>query len=71
VVVTSLIHLDSASDGRRSDTVAIPLAQAAKEMLWWYSGNVGLLVGVCSARNGIVTIATALNAVEDDADKDY
>lgn len=40
-------------------------------MLWWHSCDVGLLVGVCSVGDGIVAIATSLDAVEDDADEDY
>jgi hypothetical protein len=71
-VVTSLEHPDKQiSDSRRPDIVAILLAQATKEMLWRYSCDVGLLVGVCSVGNGIVAIATSLNAIEDNADKDY
>jgi hypothetical protein len=60
----------SVSDGRRPSPVTVPLAQAPEEVLWRYAGDVGLLVRVCSARNGIVAIAAALDAVEDDADED-
>jgi hypothetical protein len=71
-VVTSLYHPDKQIlDRRHPDIVAILLAQATKEMLWRHSCNVGLLVGVCSVGNGIVAIATSLDAVEDDADEDY
>jgi len=71
-VVTSLEHPDKQiSDRRCPNTIAILLAQATKEMLWWHSCDVGLLVGVCRVRNRIVAIATSLDAVEDDADKDY
>ena len=68
IVGTSLIK--QISDCRRPDAVAILLAQVTKEMLWRHSCDVGLLVGVCRVRNRIVAIATSLDAVEDDADKD-
>lgn len=64
--------LDKAvSDSRRPNTVAISLAQAAEKMSWRYTGDVGLLVGVGGARNGIVAVPTALEPVEDDANEDY
>ena len=40
-------------------------------MLRRYAGDIGLLVRVCIVGNGIVAIAAALDAIEDDANEDH
>ena len=49
----------------------VPLGQTTKEMLWWDSGDVGVLVAVGRGWDGVVACATSLDTVEDDTDEDY